>query len=372
MKFFLDYRFWVPLLLVACFELFFRLGGYDSFVRQDSHAGRSILVKRALEDLGHDRVSYVTIGDSRADLGINHRKVLDHASQVGETHINLAMPGSHQVTFGVLSDLLHKDLPNLKGAVFFMSAQHALYRFNGYYELGIVEPFRLSVDYGIVEKDIPFDIHEVKTYGVVSSFFQYKEDVRELILLPWRRVGSIFAKRQWSDVLAAENTDDFNICAIKTETPESCLESVGRSLKGASSDLAEDLNRVKTTCAQSSQNVPLPDGAQAAQLTEVVGSLLRSFSFEKKPIVVLVPEHSYLNRYRYSEGTHQWVLSILKPMADNNEIILLDYADRFSGPDECSYFRDLMHLNSAGMAIFTDELLDDLKVYYSSERGSGW
>jgi lysophospholipase L1-like esterase len=58
---------------------------------------------------------------------------------------------------------------------------------------------------------------------------------------------------------------------------------------------------------------------------------------------------------------------MLKPMAEQNEIVLVDYSKRFAAADECKYFLDQLHLNSLGMEAITEELLPLLKDYYQQQ-----
>jgi lysophospholipase L1-like esterase len=82
---------------------------------------------------------------------------------------------------------------------------------------------------------------------------------------------------------------------------------------------------------------------------------------------VLLPNSNFLEKYQFPVGGNEWVLSILKPMAEQNEIILLDYSKRFAAADECKYFLDPLHLNSLGKETITEELLPLLKAYYQQQ-----
>ena len=61
-----------PLLLLLGVEALFQAGAWEPFARPDSHAGTSILRKRALSSPAYRRIDYVTLGSSRPEYGLDH------------------------------------------------------------------------------------------------------------------------------------------------------------------------------------------------------------------------------------------------------------------------------------------------------------
>jgi hypothetical protein len=371
MRFFINYRFWLPFVLLLGLEFIFELGFYEPFAKKESHSGRSIEVKKALKELGHQNIDYVTLGDSRADTGLDHSAIFEASLQVGQRHISMAMPGSHFTTYKIESDFLHGNLSNLKGVVFAVSSSSMTLTFNGYYELGIIQPFRNLKDYDQVPRSIPFQIHNAESYGAVSSLFQYEQDIKDLISHPLQRISShLRKKRPWREVLAHGKWLDFDICSINLETPETCLDSVGqitRSEPTMPHDRLEEYQRISDACNGARYRMNLPEGEQIERVKNSWRELLHSLRFKKKPMVVLLPNSSLLEKYQFPVGGNEWVLSILTPMAEHDEIVLVDYSKRFAAADECKYFLDPLHLNSLGMETITGELLPLLKAYYQQQ-----
>ncbi len=355
-------------MVVLFIELIFELGFYEPFVKKESHSGTSIQFINAVKELGYENIDYVTLGDSRGNRGLNHSRVLEASGNYGQVHISLAMPGSHLMTFDILSDWLHKDFTNLKGVLILISSGSMLRTYNGTYELGIVEPFRSIGDYQSL-KYVPLEIHNVDTYGSIFSLFQYREDIMDFFLYPYKRLKSfLFAKKlSWADVITRANKNDFNICPINTETPDACLDSVKKIIDSAPdmpAGLLRNYEGVETVCERRSKRLAMPETGQIEGVKDSWRQLVSSLHFKNKPIVVLVPNHSFIEKYQYPPETDEWALSILRPMAENNEIILIDFSKRFNGKEECLYFMDPLHLNSLGMETITNELLPVLRTYY--------
>jgi hypothetical protein len=370
MKFLLTYRFWLPFALLLSLELIVSWGFYEPFVEKESHSGSSIRIKRALKELGYKNVNYVTLGDSRADVGLNHATILQTSQQLGQRHISIAIPGSHFITFKIASDFLHADLSNLKGVLFAVSSSTLLTTFNGYYELGIIQPFRHLKKYDQVLRNMRFQIHNAESYGTVSSLFQYREDIKHLIFHPRRRIRSLFVEKPpWEKILAHGKWSDFDMCSVNLETPEVCSNSIEQVIKSAATvnmphDVIDHYRRIQTICTTYKNKMSLPEGEQIGQVKNSWTELLHSLKFKKMPIVVLLPDSSFIEKYSLPSGTNEWALSILKPMVEKNEIILIDFRKRFKSEDECRYFCDPLHLNSLGMETITRELLPILKAYY--------
>ena len=81
--------------------------------RPDSHAGTSILRKRALASPAYRHIDYVTLGSSRQEYGLDHETLATLAQRHGRVYANLSMPGSHWMTLDVLGDWLARRHPDV-------------------------------------------------------------------------------------------------------------------------------------------------------------------------------------------------------------------------------------------------------------------
>ncbi|HEU4663243.1 MAG TPA: hypothetical protein VFS55_04365, partial [Dokdonella sp.] len=187
-----------PLALVLAVEALFLAGVWEPLAEPRSHAGTSVRLKRALRDPGVGRIDYVTLGSSRPEYGIDHELLAAQAARRGRAHADLTMPGTHWTSVGVLVRWLEREHPEVRGGVIALSVQDLAFTYNGYYELGILQPFRRVDDLGWIAARIPFAMHDVASYGVVSALFAWRDDVRAFVADPALRRERI----AWQDAHA--------------------------------------------------------------------------------------------------------------------------------------------------------------------------
>src|SRR6187549_584334 len=211
----------LPLLLVLGAEVLFRCGVYESVAKPGSHAGQSIVLKRALGDPRLARIDTVTLGDSRAVYGIDHGALAASARAHGLVHANLTMPGTAWMTIGVLSDWLARRHPEVRGGVIVVAEPGFAYPGNGSYELGIVTPFRsFDNDSDWIQAHVPIAKGELASYGTLSALMVYREDVQDLLLHPRVRSEEL---RWWraQDAVARIDTavdERRDLCARPVDT----------------------------------------------------------------------------------------------------------------------------------------------------------
>ncbi len=294
-----------PLLLLASIELAFRLGLWEPMAASASHAGTSIQLKRDLLDPGMAKIDFVTLGSSRPEYGIDHERVAVAARQHGFVHANLSMPGVHWMSIGMLTNWLRQHHPEIRGGIIALSAQDLSWPGNGYYEVGIVQPFRQASDNGWVEAHVPF-------------------------------VQSMDAcDRLDADVEAPAN--------------------LGRQCREISG-IVKDRPDYSAWARQS----PLPETMQRTR--DLVQRQLRGITWPTPPIVVLMPTPPIWRNDAHGAGLQQWALTVLNPLDDDGTIRLIDATTFFDADKDggCSDFGDFYHQNSKGRRAFSDWLLPQI------------
>jgi lysophospholipase L1-like esterase len=364
-----------PLLLLGLVELAFRLGVWEPVATRYSHAGISISVKRQLLDPELQRVDFVTMGSSRPLYGLDHVKLAALAKDHGYVHANLSMAGSHWLTIGSLTEWLHQNHPELRGGIIALADQDFAFSGNGSYELGIVQPFRRLGDISMVNDHVPFDWHDINTYGVYSAMFEWRQDVQNLLAHP-ARVSSIMGnlRGDWNAGRLFANLDSQgNMCgqSYNIDAPCSNLrKSVDRTV-----DLEQQCNQIVTVgngrpdFGSLLENRPLPDFMQRNRTQ--IQSRLRSMQWSIPPIVILMPVPEFTRANPKSSGLHRWALEILQPLVDTGEIHLIDATEFFADRefDECHYFFDFYHQNAKGRTTFSNWLLPQIEpLLYPNPR----
>jgi hypothetical protein len=116
--------------------------------------------------------------------------------------------------------------------------------------------------------------------------------------------------------------------------------------------------------------VPLPP--ELVGVKELRSRQIRAIKWERRPIIVLMPLHRMLEDQFLPYGSHEWALAILKPLADEGVIDLLDYTTLFDGANgtDCRAFSDIYHQSTFGRAALMQQLLPEVKrrLYMAKEN----
>jgi hypothetical protein len=342
--------------------------------KPDSHAGTSITLKRELQALGRP-VDFVSLGSSRAQWGLDHALFAAEAAKVGATHVNLTMGGTHWMTLGVMIDWLQREHPEVKGGLLATSVPEFLSVGNGAYELGIVHPFTRIDEIPWLATHVPFDRSDPTTYGAYSALFQYRADIQDFLAHPRDRWNDLRSERlpasRWLFDLAPNPHD---LCAVPTKTVTACASFqasddadrlIANQCKGFGMPPKTRLDLRKLSAGDA--RLP-PD---MAQIKELLSRQISAIKWERRPIVVLMPVHRMLEDQFLPHGSHEWTLAILKPLAEEGVIDLLDYTTLFDSADgtDCRAFFDIYHQSAFGRADLMQRLLPEVKQRLYMAKG---
>ena len=364
------------ILLLA--EILFRAGLWEPVAKPESFAGTGITLKRELQALARS-VDFVSLGSSRAQSGVDHALFAAEAAKIGATHVNLTMRGTHWMTFGVMVDWLQREHPEVKSGLLVTSVPEFLSVGNGTYELGIVYPFARFDEIPWLATHVPFDRSDPATYGAYSALFQYRADIRELLAHPRNRWNDLHSERlRASKGLFDFEADPHNLCAVPTKTVAACAAFqasndgdrwIANQCKGFGTPPATRLDLRQSLAGE----VPLPP--ELARAKELRSRQVRAIKWERRPIVVLLPVHRMLEDQFFPLGSHEWALAILKPLAEEGVIDLLDYTTLFDGTDDsdCRAFSDIYHQSTFGRAALMEKLLPEVqrRLYMATEKTGG-
>lgn len=360
------FRWFAPRVLIVCAllgaaELLFRAGAWEPLVKPESNAGQAVRLKRAVEAFGADKINFVTLGDSRAVYGIEHRQVAATANAAGYNHSNLALAGMHWLSTMAAADWIIEQNPHIKGILIATNITNFSYIGNGAYELGIAAPFVRGWDIERFNQSVPFDRNDVGTYGVYSALFQYRDDIQNLFKEPIRRfkeravyAGQGAAPLTFSVKVAA------NSCTVPLSSVQACAEYEPKS---------ED---ERTIVAQCKAQRPSAKGQldwrdwattgappHLANVVSVRQRELRRLAGGRKVMVVLMPVPKLWREQIAPKGVEEYVRAVLRPLADDGTIALHDFTHFFDETEngECAAFWDLYHQNTLGQDRLTNALL---------------
>lgn len=344
-----------PFALLLAIESVFHTRLWERHAQPASHAGTSVRLKRALRDPIAGHIDFVTLGSSRPEYGIDHAAWAARAQERGLVDANLSMPGTHWMTIGVLTRWLAREHPEIRGGVIGVAIQDFSSPGNGAYELGIVQPFRALADMPWIARHVPFDIHDLSTWGVYSSMAQWRSDIREYLQNPEKRDKSIqwFRQNVTPRRTLFENPESKGDMCTSGLASLSACDAIEATTDKSSANLRLQCKEMRGMAAHPPDFDRMLHGgdipASFVQARDLVREQLRQITWQKPPVVVLMPVPTLWTRDVLGKGQHEWALHVLRPLVDEGRIRILDATDLLAGDaDECADFFDFYHQNAKG------------------------
>lgn len=346
-----------PFALLLAIESLFHTRLWERHAQPASHAGTSVRLKHALRDPVAKRIDFVTLGSSRPEYGIDHAAWAARARERGLVDANLSMPGTHWMTLGVLTRWLAREHPEIRGGIIGVAIQDFSNPGNGAYELGIVQPFRTLADAPWIAEHVPFDIHDLSTWGVYSSMAEWRSDIREYLQNPSKRRESIrwFRHNVTPQRTLFENPESKGDMCMSGLASLSACDAIEATTDDANAGLRRQCAELRGMAKSRPDYDALLHGADIpaplAQARDLVRGQLREVAWREPPVIVLMPVPTLWTRDVLGKGQHEWALHVLQPLVDEGRIRVLDATDLLSGDaGECGDFFDFYHQNAAGRA----------------------
>ncbi len=365
-------RILLIVVMLGLLEFAFRYGVWDRIAKPGSYAGTIVMIKKAVESLGANKVDFITIGDSIAGSGIQHEQVAATAGKYGFTHVHVGTGGMHWMSTEFMIRWVKEQSPRLQNAMIATNVNNFRFAGNGSYELAIAAPLARPWNTSMMQRSVEFKRDDIRTYGVYSALFQYRDDVRDLVESPIQRVRDIRWTRENGlndKIIFHPFPIERNLCRVPLASIKTCAE--------AQSTIADDMNLINQCrgdlprVAKQVDYRTYDDPKSWPHLTElkkIRQQQLRDLPLKRPILVVLMPVPKITRETIQPIGMHDWVLAVLQPLVKEGVIELLDYTtlldgDGSNGGIECTAFHDLYHLNSVGQKKLTDRLLPILEEH---------
>lgn len=352
----------LPVLILLALEWAFRGQLWSPYAKPDSHAGTSQRKLEGLRDPRVQQIDFVTLGDSRAVYGIDHAGLFAAAQTHGRTHLNLSMPGSHWMTLAIQQQWLKREHPELRGVVIGLSVASFGGVFNGDYELGIITPWRTWQDTDRVAEFIPLQRGKPESYAVASALMAWRDDVSDLLrhFGPRRKDLAWWNQQDHWQALHSNVDEQRDLCAVPLHRVSDCDAVAGRGdVEPRLLQACAGMPRVpvEQRWGHAAALAGQPTEAEAA-LRDTVQDHFRRWGTDRPPVLVLLPMHGAWLQDVYAPDRHAWVLSILQPLHESGEIVLLDHTWDFidEGQTDCNAFWDFHHHNNAGRQRLAERL----------------
>jgi hypothetical protein len=366
MKFLRSKYMLVLLLVILLPEVLIRFGLYEPLANPTSYAGRTVYIKNALRDFGRDKVNVLTLGDSRAAMGLNHLAIFEASRLQGLNHVRFAMPGSHFMTFKTVSAWGMDELAGLRGIVLAVSPFSFGHAGNGAHENAIVLPVRNAISGSEIRYHVPFKRSDLRTWTSYYSAAGYRDDFKELLTNPNQRLAKLarHAPPVRVRTLTYNNENPLDLCAVSTADPQACLDELERVQDQVPAKPWRALNRLCQGAFK--ERVVLPPGAAEQKLIDAWLDFFERLSSGLRVMVVLMPDHSLFQQHGYAPNA-RYVME--RTVFEAHRRGLIDLADfrelmKQEPGDECRFFADGHHLNAVGKDVLTEALIPELEKFW--------
>ncbi|HBS07117.1 MAG TPA: hypothetical protein DEA96_19245 [Leptospiraceae bacterium] len=369
-KFLKDPVFYIPALFLVALELLLQSPLYRKILEPNSYAEN---VNRITEIMKTSRVepNVLILGTSVAYQGVNMPLLNKLLEKDGIVVQNGASQGAMLETQHSIYRDIKDDLPNIKAVVhvaeiyFPWQARYKLEQANqimlAQFPRRQVLPLLGEYKFDLSVSDYAFFLFRTLTY---------KQDLRDLTLSPLDRVKDLGRKwRSASTDYSHINEYEYSLAAYG-ETREECLENAYRHAKAGTLPLKEgkpisDRHHRQAaidTCSLASR-IPVDDPG-APEWTRLFFSRLSLMHGEMKQdnvkVITLFAPYSDMMPVRDNPDPMDLWVSQLQKIHENRANIV-DMRDALDGPENASYFYDILHLNKYGSREFTYLLAERLR-----------
>lgn len=354
--------------ILATLEFAFRQGVWEPLAKPGSYAGQSIMIKNAVSALGTNQVDFITIGDSLVGSGLDHERVAAAAKVRGFTHVHVGSGGMHWMSTDFMIRWVKQQSPKLRNVVIATSVSNYQYAGNGSYELAIAAPVARPWNSAWMAESVKFDAGDLRTFGVYSALFQYRDDLRDFVGSPLQRFRDI----EWSKknglnekIITYPYPAARNLCRVPLASLESCasFSVTNPEDQNLVSQCVHEYAKERARADYTDYATPNAE-ARFGPLRELRRRQIRDLPLaaDARPIlVVLMPVAKVFRESVLPKGIEEWTRFVLKPLEEEGLIEVHDFTRLFDGDAsiaiDCSAFHDLYHLNSVGQKVITDKLL---------------
>jgi len=370
LTFLLHKKFWLPILLLVMLtvavELVLRSGIYNRWVQPNTLLGHSIHQIKALERFGNTRVHWLTLGDSKVDWGINHRKLKSWQRAKGINHLRLSMPGSNFMTYQTASEWSMDEYPNLQGIFFGLYENELVTHSNPNKEFSITWPFKKYLNFD--RFNYFHHTNLANHWFKLTAIYHYLPDIKAFIADLQQRQHLINeASTDWQQAINFNHSVSRDMCEYNLSDLTACIKTAQRLSGLKSLPRGTKTPYRKCSTEQASARVKNQQWRPEAidlqphfeQWQYLFNEILKR---DKHVILALLPEHPFFGYMSKPSNTNQLVDQLNTSFADHPKFRIIDLRDLFNDQNACEFFTDTIHFNRKGNNRVTAAIIDRLST----------
>lgn len=364
--------FWIPILVLALFDLCLQTGVYRPYLKKGSFAANVIRnTDYVLEKKAEFEPTILLLGTSVAHQGLSLKTLNETLEPYGEKIQSIAMEGTELVVQDALVRNLLPKFPKVHTVL------HILEISTPWVDQGDLQIHTLAM-LGELDRRLAFPLIYEFNYNVryddlgflAFKSIAYRRDIRDFILDPSKRLKDISRRKKEAKLTPwpHENTNLPSISMFpEVKDIKSCLKITNPGNGIAAPEGSDQFHKkaIWDTCGLGERTPVKVERTKQVNnyfhRLKILHNDIRHVGSENgqkiKIIGVIAPYSEIIKNWRSPDRNRIWEEEIQKI---DPTTVLLDYQASLDGENNGDYYYDLIHLNRAGMekfsAIFTADL----------------
>jgi hypothetical protein len=352
-----------PLAVLLLIEGFFRFGFYEPLLKPHSHAHQTKQAKKYETMFSAKQIHAITMGDSRARIGIDHGQLTKAQQHLGINHLNMTMNRSHLTTFTAVTNWANDQFQNLSIVVIAMSKSGLKQVHYGPFELAKIQPLQHWSNGRKTEvyDDVGLKNGLIQHIANWSAMVAYRKDLRDLLKNPLHRFASLQQPQAPQNVYQNIGQPE-DVCGINLSSIKACQANTNDEQLNTGRQ-----NVLKRYClnehALSIQKLGLPSLSQTEvdRAIRYWSTYLQSLTNQGLTVVMVwLPDHHLLKNELQYVNEHEVFQAISGLINQKPLLYQLDLQDLFDhqSTPACQYFYELIHPNALGTQLITQSVID--------------
>lgn len=364
--------FWIPILVLALFDLCLQTGVYRPYLKKGSFAANVIRnTDYVLEKKAEFEPTILLLGTSVAHQGLSLKTLNETLEPYGEKIQSIAMEGTELVVQDALVRNLLPKFPKVHTVLHILEIStpwvdqadlqiHTLAML-GELDRRLAFPLIYEFNYNVRYDDLGF---------LAFKSIAYRRDIRDFILDPSKRLKDISRRKKEAKLTPwpHENTNLPSISMFpEVKDIKSCMKitNPGNGIAAPAGSDQFHKKAIWDTCALGERTPVKVEKTKEVHnyfhRLKILHNDIRQVGLENgqkiKIIGVIAPYSEIIKNWRSPDRNRIWEEEIQKI---DPTTPLLDYQASLDGQNNGDYYYDLIHLNKAGMEKFSAIFSADL------------
>ena len=369
-KFYKDKRFYIPILVLLCFELILQTGVYKPYLKKNSYAANiNRITDHVIAQKKHHDPDILILGTSVAYQGLSPRILQEKLTPLGLKIQSIAIPGSELIVQDLATQKVLRELQKVKLLIYVGEitmpwvAQENL----GLPTLAMIGEFEKSIFWNL-PKEYNYNVLFEDYVYLFSKSIAYRRDFRDFFTDPAKRFKHISRSKKHPNLnfYDFENNHTEKMSSYKITSLEDCIE---KTKEWYSPPYPENSNEdhkkaIFDTCDLASKTTTEAQRTSKTKLYfERLSKLYKHYQNKNIKILNIFAPYSYTMKHLGGKQRLQVWQEELEKILGQENVHIADFQDIFQNEDSNEYCYDTIHLNKQGMERFSNVLGNYLLNY---------